>query len=117
MQIRNIFGSSQIKTRNWDYFTDPDCCSSGWFEHINGVNELPFVVKEIHTISLGEVIPTKSEVDMLYGVKLKIEAKHSDEFFIEFRNSSNGYYGSTFRFCDQLPENETIIWSELTEDI
>ena len=79
----------------WSLYND--CCSDGWIEHMS----IPYIkdnllIEEVNEIDLGEVMPTIQEVDKLYGVKIRCINKNGipREINIEFRNSSNGYYGS-----------------------
>lgn len=77
-----------------------DCCSETWIEHMSipdRINE--FLVESVEEIELGEGIGTRQEYDKLYGVKLK-SSKRYEDIFIEFRNSSNGYYGGSINFTD-----------------
>lgn len=100
-----------------------DCCSEGWIEHVTNLGTATGKIESIEGIELGEVMPTKQDVDLLYGVIFKFEngcgrTFRSNNFeadsFIEFRNSSNGYYGSHL----ELKECEEICsdFKELTED-
>lgn len=82
---------------------EADCCSESWIEHVT----LPYIgiegkVSKIEEIDLGEVMPTKQEVDELYGIKIHLDTDSwcDSSIYIEFRNSSNGYYGGMMREVD-----------------
>lgn len=100
--------------------TDADCCSESWIEHMSGVSDI--IGKEIVRVidkDLGEVTPTRQEADKLYSTE--IEFKHpqgtyqyGNTLFIEYRNSSNGYYGGDL-CCYKEPHTNNE-WKLLTED-
>lgn len=84
--------------------TEGDCCSESWIEHVDMPyifsyeNPLELKVLSVEETEIGEVIPTRQDRDILYGIKmgmisLKGTYERKEELCIEFRNSSNGYYG------------------------
>lgn len=78
------------------YYADGDCCSRSWFSGITGVDALlGHTVGEIEAVPMSEV-DSDPQYDCLkiYGIKLTTDAGRAD---VEFRNSSNGYYGGS---CD-----------------
>ncbi len=92
---------------------ESDCCSVGWIEHITGVDDIRRgKVNQVEDIALGEVIPTRQEVDKLYGVKI-MTGDSWGEFYLEFRNSSNGYYGSSIQYIEDIgkicPEMKEVL--------
>lgn len=73
-------------------YTDGDCCSSSWIEHLNGLKSLlGHVVNNVVTRDMPEVAG-ESEWSCIscYGWTLETNAGRCD---IEMRNESNGYYG------------------------
>jgi len=89
------------------YQTEGDCCSTSWFEHFEGIHNLiGHEISSVEEIDIGKVflIGSYGPVDeygeehdclQLYGIKLTTELGNSR---IEFRNSSNGYYGGWVEF-------------------
>jgi hypothetical protein len=121
--------------------TDGDCCSHTWIEHVElpalGFPAKVFAVESIefagHLIfgrldaglDLPDVddSPDESERVVVYGLKIVTD---KGEFIIDFRNSSNGYYGGWMNW----PEDDTWVyggvfgqnvssldWEPLTEDV
>jgi len=105
------------------WFTDQDCCSESWIEHVTlpfgfENSDKSFEVISIEEIDLGEVVPTRQEVDQLYGLKIlgNIKKWGNSEIYIEFRNSSNGYYGGSMEPIELLNDSD-VIFKELKESI
>jgi hypothetical protein len=70
-----------------------DCCSEAWIEHIEGIEHLidsPIV--DVEEIEGADLPGTRQEYDLSYFFKIRTNKGMCD---IDFRNSSNGYYGST----------------------
>lgn len=77
---------------SWVYKAVGDCCSISWFESINNATSLldsQIIGIEIKPEKEASE-PTVEESIKLYGYTLKTLKGYCD---IEFRNSSNGYYG------------------------
>lgn len=75
------------------YMAEGDCCSESWFYHVLGAdNLLGQTVLETESYYLGEPGDgfSRQEEDKLYSIKLRTARGYAD---VEFRNSSNGYYG------------------------
>lgn len=96
--------------KHYAYSADGDCCSHSWFESVTnqeniigekiiGMEEKPEVEDE--SSSEGECI-------RVYGYTLKTAVGYTD---IEFRNSSNGYYGGSCIFLRdtklRFPQTQT----------
>jgi hypothetical protein len=82
------------------YYADGDCCSESWFYHVLGVDALlGHTVLESTEIDVDDPDDdlSRQEVDHLYCIKLKTDAGYAD---VEFRNSSNGYYGGELVLVD-----------------
>lgn len=81
----------------WAYATEAECCSTTWFESINNPENM------INEKIIGiEVKPEKDcdsssddDVIVAYGYTIKTAKGYTD---IEFRNSSNGYYGGSCHY-------------------
>lgn len=105
------------------FAVDGDCCSFSWINNLTGVANL--LGEEIIEIlekpeeSLTANAPSKSpgeedDVIQYYGYTFKT-AKGS--FDLEFRNSSNGYYGGSLSRIDRnLTTEEISSMIEVTED-
>lgn len=69
-----------------------DCCSHSWIEHIEGVRNL--VGATVLSVSdrdmPGGIEDEEYEYLQFYGYDIKTD---KGNFYFEFRNSSNGYYG------------------------
>lgn len=77
---------------------DGDCCSSSWIEHV----ELPALGFPAKVISVSDIdLPGASEDDygsiIVYGLKIITD---KGEIVIDYRNSSNGYYGGDLSWPD-----------------
>ena len=79
---------------------DGDCCSSTWIEHV----ELPALGFPATVLSV-EDIPLPGSVDddanyeclAVYGLKISTD---KGDIVIDYRNSSNGYYGGDLSWPD-----------------
>lgn len=99
--------------------TQGDCCSESWIEHSSGFNELPFTIMKVEEKELGEVLPTRQEYDQLYSLNLEVKRStgiwYHKDCGIEFRNSSNGYYGGYLEVYPN-PKVDMETFTELKED-
>jgi hypothetical protein len=90
------------------WFAQGDCCSETWFENISGIGALSgnkvieIIPREFTKEVLESLKAYRQESDELYGYSLKVEVTHYHGYQssigyemvdIDFRNSSNGYYG------------------------
>ena len=91
------------------FLAEGDCCSESWFSAINGLDSLlgRFVL-EVRQRPEISVPGTRQEFDELYGYfllaaddsgKTALATTPNGTCEIEFRNSSNGYYGGS---CERL---------------
>jgi hypothetical protein len=78
-----------------------DCCSSSWFEHVDGIEDLigEIVTAVEHADRYGYLEETskswdkdENELTRIYFVTIK---SRKGRCSIEMRNSSNGYYGGS----------------------
>ena len=97
-----------------------DCCSESWFYQIAGFDALlGHVVRQVEQVDMGDIDDgkTRQEFDQLYSVKIVTDGGHAE---IEFRNSSNGYYGGWLSVEDGDVEtrwnDKPIYYSSLKDD-
>lgn len=92
-----------------------ECCSQGYIDHIGmpyylGVGRR--TITGFKDIELeGEFAPSSQEEDRVYGLIIELD---QDKIFLEYRNSSNGYYGSDY----QIEQVDLFIaeeWEEITD--
>ena len=99
-------------------YTEGDCCSETWIEHINDFEyAVGMEITSTETTCLGEAIPTRQECDQLYAASVngtRTNYPNHVRLDIEFRNSSNGYYGGDINWC--LKPNSDDEWVEIKED-
>lgn len=101
---------------------DGDCCSDTWIEHVElPALGFPAVVTGVESLLLRESETRGGEEIQFYG--LKIVTNHGD-MMIDYRNSSNGYYGGSLVFGDEYyyggvyEQNVSKCeWKPLTNDI
>lgn len=79
---------------------DADCCSHTWIEHVELPTEIPFVITGSVELELNKPDEQTEEHDCLafYGHKLTTD---KGDMVIDYRNSSNGYYGGSIVFPDE----------------
>ena len=113
--------------KQYTFIAEGDCCSESWFYHVLGVDTL--LGNEItggQSVEMGEIDDgkTRQEYDELYKITLITNKGMSD---IEFRNSSNGYYGGWLSYLEDnnnpvkwnwktKKHDIPIVWKEITED-
>lgn len=107
----------------WCYHAEGDCCSESWFYHILGFSGTPVKVLNVaevempngYTYVVNHDGKSRQEEDQIYGYKLTVEGnswqRHID---VEFRNSSNGYYGGWLSLIDAIPG--TVNMQDVKED-
>lgn len=99
--------------RSVPYATVGDCCSESWIEHTSGVKELiGSVITGVDEKNLGSADGTRQEYDQKYSAIFKLDPPGL--FEIEYRNSSNGYYGGNIELRYDRADSEM---SALTEDL
>lgn len=74
-----------------------DCCSHSWIEHIELPTEFPAKVLSICELELNIPDLTDDDYECLafYGFKISTD---KGDIVIDYRNSSNGYYGGDLVF-------------------
>lgn len=80
-----------------ELFTNPDCCSQGWFEFHDGDMD-KIIGKSIKSISEGEKVdlPFSEMQDYDQNKQVIITFNDKSTFVFCHRNSSNGYYSNSF---------------------
>jgi len=77
-----------------------ECCSSSWVEHFAGIeNLLNSTILDAEAIPLKDIADNEDECLKFYSFKFRTDKGYID---IEFRNSSNGYYGALFVYEPDL---------------
>lgn len=83
-----------------------DCCSETWIYAICGsealLNHLVLSYEEVEMPTPNDD-RTRQEYDQLYCYRIRTNNGICD---IEFRNSSNGYYGGSLDFCERNEPTE-----------
>lgn len=80
------------------------CCSDTWIEHIHLESWAPDPIDKTEDKFMEALMPTKQSVDKVYasyayaGTELVLG--------IEYRNSSNGYYGGDLEISPNEPASE-----------
>ena len=107
---RSAFGFQTACGLRQAYKCTADCCSVSWVNHISGVSSLPFVLESVEERNFGRVAGTRQEEDQvdMYCFIGRDKQGWRHGFQLEFRNSSNGYYGGRI---EPDPLND---WSALT---
>lgn len=80
--------------------TDGDCCSHTWIENVENVEALiGAAVLSVRNIDMPEAPPRDNDYDVIayYGCGI---ATAKGECILDYRNSSNGYYGGSLSWPD-----------------
>lgn len=92
----SILGEEPIIAR-----TEGDCCSVSWIEHVElPAGGFPAVVHEVQDLALPGSCEDHPIYDCLQVYGLKITTDKGD-MVIDYRNSSNGYYGGSLVWPDE----------------
>lgn len=78
------------------FHADGDCCSESWIEHMTEP-KYPAKILDIVDADLGECDGTRQECDKMYSTTFKTDQGNLE---VEYRNSSNGYYGGALCFVE-----------------
>lgn len=92
-------------------YTDGDCCSNSWIEHIEGVENL--LGAKVVKVEPGAEVPSIEEENntiQFYNYRIVTERGFCN---IEMRNSSNGYYGGSL---DSSEGDEKTAPIQITDD-
>lgn len=75
---------------------DADCCSQTWVETVETPEHLLGTVTAVENIDMPDLgSPSDYDVIAYYGCKIHTE---KGSCLIDYRNSSNGYYGGALRW-------------------
>lgn len=108
------------------YQTEGDCCSEAWIWAVSGLwyftreSEYKHRVKSIREVELPPFIHNlvvndglcRQDSDAVYSYL--IEGEHGGAIEIEFRCSSNGYYGGELR--GPIEEPKDVKWIDVPKD-
>ena len=94
------------------YETTGDCCSYSWIEDVSNEEYLAGArvvdVQDVHVEGIG-VAESGDDYIQCYGVTVVLEGRPA--FLLEYRNSSNGYYGGSIERAKVVEEE----WRKLLE--
>lgn len=78
-------------------YTDGDCCSTSWVESIElPALGFPFTVLSVEDLDLNkEAVESDWEYIQFYGAKVSTT---KGDMVIDYRNSSNGWYGGSLEW-------------------
>lgn len=73
---------------------DGDCCSSTWIEQVTFPNNMLGIVQSVEHLDMPDLGQPADDYEVIeyYGCKIVTDKGHG---VIDYRNSSNGYYGGT----------------------
>lgn len=90
-----------------------DCCSHTWIEHISNLDQLVgATIVSVEPVDMPEIpAEQQHEQDVAYGQRFNTDKGYC---LIEYRNSSNGYYGGSLKFNGNHSPTKNML--PLTED-
>lgn len=117
LSVNNTYIKFLTNEGNFCFFTESDCCSESWINHISGIETLlGEIVTKVDKIEMPEI--QKDEPD--FSGRQKVDRIYSFKIFtlqgiceLEMRNSSNGYYGGSLE-STEIPYEE--IMRNITEN-
>lgn len=80
---------------------DGDCCSHTWIEEVEVLATLPCSVAAVEDLSLRKSECVDYDTIQFYGCKITTD---KGDITIDYRNSSNGYYGGDLWWPKEDPE-------------
>jgi hypothetical protein len=89
-------------------YTEGDCCSEAWFNHLTGIEALQGgIVLECEETGWKDAETTRQEADTVDFIKIRTDKGFCD---IEVRQSSNEYYGGwvTYSKTDSIENCKEI---------
>lgn len=121
MQLEDLIGKTIVEVRMeptntaiqfqtdqgiFSYFTEADCCSESWINHISGLQAIiGQKVLKTEQIEMPDIVEGqegfsgKQEVERIYSYKMFTSQGVCE---LEMRNASNGYYGGSLQKVDSL---------------
>lgn len=103
-------------TGNLDYYCYGDCCSESWVNHVNDLgNLIDATVTQVEEIDFHSLLGIEPEPTRQQDDKVLFHKVHTNKgtCLIEFRNSSNGYYGGSF---ERNTDTKPVGLVDITED-
>lgn len=100
-----------------DYYCYGDCCSESWVNHVNDIDNLiDATVTQVEEIDFHSLLGIEPEPTRQQDDKVLFHKVHTNKgtCLIEFRNSSNGYYGGSFELNKEERKPEGLV--DITED-
>jgi hypothetical protein len=82
---------------------DADCCSHTWIESVELPCAFPALVNSIENLHLRDDEEIDGETIRFYGCKI---STNKGDIIIDYRNSSNGYYGGSLSWPDEPDEED-----------
>lgn len=89
---------------SFDFYCYADCCSESFINHVNCIEDLlGDTVLEVDEVDMFKALgitpePTKQEYDDVLTYRIRTP---KGVCALEFRNSSNGYYGGSLEFVEE----------------
>lgn len=102
---------------NLDYNCYGDCCSESWVNHVNDIaNLIGGAVTQVEEFDFYSMLGAEPEPTRQDSDDVLFHRIHTDKgvCVIEFRNSSNGYYGGSFEKDDGGHEPQDLV--DISED-
>lgn len=100
------------------FVCDGDCCSESWINHVSGIEALKghkvqgVICAQMPSTSRGDTNHSNRQCeDRVISYKILTS---QGVCALEFRNSSNGYYGG--RLMEAKPTHEHLLFPEITQD-
>jgi hypothetical protein len=99
-RIRDVYMSADktkiafvTNQRTFFFETEGDCCSHSWIEHVTNAENLSgAVVTAIEEVDMSS-LNFKEDYDHIKVYLTRFHLEGRQPFDLEYRNSSNGYYG------------------------
>jgi hypothetical protein len=73
-------------------YTEADCCSSSWIEHINGEELFPATIQGVEETDVDARQDPEHDYLQVYET---VFVTDKGRFTVEYRNASNGFYGGS----------------------
>ena len=99
-----------------DYECYGDCCSESWVNHVNDIgNLIDATVTQVEEFDFHSMLGIEPEPTRQDSDEVLFHKVHTNKgtCLIEFRNSSNGYYGGSF---EKAECREPKALKDVTED-
>ncbi len=87
----------------YGFYVEGDCCSSSWIESTNG--DLKGEVLDVNQVDLPNVAEEEHGGELIQAYAIEVYTSLGGVYTIEFRNSSNGYYGGSAVWGDKTEKD------------